>query len=217
MRGRLREIAFFILLAMILMACGVKIVPKSPPEGIIDQKALSIEKEGVRLTVEPMAWRFFPYYLEDYYTPLYIIIRNGTDKPVAVKYEDFILFDDKGNQFKPILPEKIEDSVGLYPYDYPFYSPYYNPWYWGYRPYWWPYWSPYWTWLYYYGDYRYPYDRYYAPPLEIVPQALPEGEIYPGAQVRGFLYFQNATEYGKGLTLKVSIAGLLYEFGFEIR
>lgn len=215
----LKKIPLFVFLVLILTACGVKILPKDTSEGVVNQKnsSVTIEKERIRITVKSMAWKFSPSYLEDYYTPLYIIVRNETDKGIDLRYKDFILFDDKGNQFIPISPEKVRDSF----LGYELYSSYrtfpgpYNFWEDWWRPYWytrpWPYYpSP------YYRDYGYPYDMYNLH-TDVIPHALPEGDIFPNAQVRGFLYFQKATEFGKELKLKVSTAGLTYNFVFEIR
>jgi len=215
MRYLIKIFSLLFLLAT-LTACGIKIIPRDTQEGVVDQRAksITIEKEGIRITVKSMKWRYSPSYLEDYYTPLYVIVRNGTDKGIELRHEDFLLFDDKGNQFRPIPPEKVKDSLFIKePYSpYRAIPPYY--WYWDY------WWRPYWytrPWPYpYYWDYVYPYDIYEGP-LDVVPQALQEGEVLPNSQVRGFLYFQKATEFGKDLTLRVTISGLIYNFLFEIR
>jgi predicted small lipoprotein YifL len=221
MRG-LIKILFLILLVVTLTACGVKILPKDTTEGIVDRKtnSIAIEKDGIKITIETMAWSFSPYFLEDYYTPLYVIVRNETPKGIDLRYDNFILFDNKGNQFRAIPPAIVKDSfLGYEPYisyrTLP--QPYY------YWDYWWtPYWYPVRPWPYpytyypYYWDYRYPYDTYEFR-SDVVPKALPEGEILSNAQVRGFLYFQKATDYGESLNLKVSISGLTYNFLFEIK
>lgn len=219
MRDLIR-IIFPVFLLIIFTSCGIKILPKDTSEGVVDRRAnsITIEKDGIKITVKSMEWKYSPSYLEDYYTPLYVILRNETDKGIDLRYEDFVLFDDKGNQFRPIPPEKVKDSLFIkepYSLYQGFPVPYYY-WYWDYwwRPYWYtrPYLYPY----PYYWDYGYPYNLYERP-FEVIPQALHEGEVLPKSQVRGFLYFQKATEFGRDLTLRVSISGFIYNFLFEIR
>lgn len=230
MKG-LIKISLISLFILTISSCGLQLIPKTTNEGTVDLKAnsITIEKDRIKITAMGMEWKYSPYYLEDYYTPIYVIVRNETEKEVDLKYEDFMLLDDKGNQFRVIRPEQVKDSVPRWEDYNPYWDmprPYY---YWDYgwwRPYRYTPWSytyPYNMYLppypYYYNynyPYSYPYDMYDLT-SDVIPQALNEGKILPKAQVRGFLYFQKATEYGNDITLRVSLLGLTYNFTFEIK
>jgi hypothetical protein len=76
----------------------------------------------------------------------------------------------------------------------------------------------------YYGGFYYPSDSRFDFPFgyrgfftDISLLSLGELEVLPGAQVRGFLYFQKSTTYGKDLRLKVSINQVSEDFEFEVR
>lgn len=217
----LTRISLIALIILTLSACGLKLIPSTTNEGTVDlkTKSITIEKGGIKITAMGREWEYSPIYLEDYYTPLYVIIRNETEKEIYLKYEDLILIDDKGNQFKALDPEKVNNSLlkrepyGTY-WDMP--RPY-NYWDYGW-------WRPFWytgPWLYNYPYYSYPYPYPYPYindlPSEVIPHALNEGKVLQKSQVRGFLYFQKATEFGKDITLRVSLSGFSYNFIFEIK
>ncbi|MBI5197357.1 MAG: hypothetical protein HZA19_01990 [Nitrospirae bacterium] len=62
------------------------------------------------------------------------------------------------------------------------------------------------------------YPAYFRSPVSnITLLSLPEGEIHPQSQVRGFLFFRKATTYGKDLRLKVQVDGFDQDFEFEVR
>jgi len=63
-----------------------------------------------------------------------------------------------------------------------------------------------------YGYEPYPY-RY----ADVIMLALQETNVVPHAQVRGFVYFQQATVDGHGFTVTVSLAGKPLEFHFTIQ
>ena len=70
-----------------LSACGLKLIPKATNEGTIDLKAnsITINKGGINITAIGMEWKYSPYNLEDYYTPIYVIVRNETEKEIDIK------------------------------------------------------------------------------------------------------------------------------------
>ena len=63
-----------------------------------------------------------------------------------------------------------------------------------------------------YGYEPYPY-RY----ADVILLALQETKVVPHAQVRGFVYFQQATAEGRQFTVTVSLAGKPQEFHFTIQ
>jgi hypothetical protein len=182
-----------------LTACAIRIVPDPMQEGQIDVASRLVTKEadGIAVTVQAMAWRFDPYYLDDYFTPLFVLIRNGTEKPLVVTYDAFVLLDDLGNQFNVAPPQTVDRILrgrGMrYPYPGTFYPPPYGP-------------------LFPYGSE--PYPMHYT---DIALLGLAETTVLPHAQVRGFLYFQQATFEGQRLTLSAALGGRPpQEFHFTI-
>lgn len=206
-------ILFLIAFAFLTAGCGVKIIPKTEQEGIIDAKhnIITKEKNGLRITARSMDWRFDPYFLDEYFTPIFFIIKNDTDQKVTISYKNFIAFDDQGNQYNALPPANVNDLLLAREYS-PFY-PYY--------PYY-PYTETiimrekegtYTT----FGlgiPFFYSYRRSFS---NIALYALPEGEIHPHAQVRGFVYFTRADQYGRELKIKLKIDGIEQEFEFILK
>jgi hypothetical protein len=204
-RAAVRRLLPFVLSAGVGVAsfsCGITIVPAPDQGGQVDATARLVVKEanGIQVAVQSMAWRYDPYYLEDYFTPLLVFIRNKTDAPVSISYDNFVLVDDRGNQFNAVGPQVVDRAVrhsgygAGYGYPPPYYPPAMNapfPPY-GYEPY----------------SYRY---------ADVLMLALQETKVVPHAQVRGFVYFQEATVEGKQLTVTVSLAGTSQEFHFTIK
>ena len=182
-----------------LSACGVLLLPDPAQDGQVDVRSRMVTKESnaIRISVQSMAWRFDPYYLDDYFTPLFVLIRNGTDEPVTVAFEDFVLLDNQGNQFSVVPPQMVDRAMigrgAPYPYARPRHP--FPPMILG------------------------PYDRgafayRYA---DIMLLGLAETKILPHAQVRGFLYFQRATFEGQRLVLTSSVGGQQQEFHFTLQ
>jgi hypothetical protein len=191
------------LMGLVIMgsACGgVLVIPEPNQGGQVDLPSRLVSKElhGIQITVQSMAWRYDPYYLEDYFTPLLVFIRNTTDEPLSVQYQDFVLVDDRGNQYNAITPQMVDRALkgrgAPYPYPPPIYYPLAPM---GFVPY----------------GYE-PYPAYYA---DIMLLSLHETKVVPHAQVRGFLYFQKATVEGQRLTLTASVGGRSQEFQFSIQ
>ncbi len=181
-----------------VLSCGIAVIPEPDQGGQVDAAARLVVKEagGIQVAVQSMAWRFDPYYLDEYFTPLLVFIRNKTDAPLSIHYEDFVLVDDRGNQFNAVAPQLVDRAVkrsgAAYPP--PYYPPLLN------APF-----PP-------YGYESYPY-RY----ADVLMLALQETKVVPHAQVRGFVYFQQATAEGGHFTLTVSLAGKPQEFHFSIQ
>ncbi|MEW6325337.1 MAG: hypothetical protein AB1515_08120 [Nitrospirota bacterium] len=186
-----------LLVALALLnACGAVLVPEAGQTGRVDVGARVITKEsgGIQITVQSMAWQYDPYYLEDFFTPMLVFVRNTTEEPVALRYQDFVLIDERGNQFNAVAPQTVERVMRGrgYPYLYPpqfFYPP------------------P--------GIHPYGMDPR-AAHADIMLLGLTENTVLPHAQVRGFLYFQKAVIDNQQLTLSASVAGQRQEFRFTV-
>jgi hypothetical protein len=161
---------------------------------------------GVAVEVRAHAWASRPLDLEDEVTPLFVRIANGSERPLRIRYEEFVL-DGEGDQSWVALPPysvegKVETAVaaekrpssGFYvaPHaarTYPGLPPYSGPF---------PH-DP-----LYYGRYPWSAQRTVElPTREMLVAALPEGVVEPGATVDGFLYFQK---------LPAGIPGVTFEF-----
>jgi hypothetical protein len=196
-----RRLGSFVMLASLgvaLSSCGVTIIPSPDPSGKVDTAARLVVKEanGIQVAVQSMAWRYDPFYLDDYFTPMLVFIRNKTEDPVSVRYDNFVLVDDRGNQFNAVPPQMVDRTIKRIGYPYPpaYYPPVSNgpfPPY-GYEPY----------------PYRY---------ADVIMLALQETKVVPHAQVRGFVYFQEAVVEGREFTVTISVAGKPQEFHFTIQ
>lgn len=186
-----------------LFACAPKIVPSPNQPGSIDKTSniITREENGIKVSIQTEEWRYPPYSLNDYITPFLFLIRNDTDRKVSIKYSNFTLFDEYGNQFEALYPEVVEYMMAsreLYGDIYPdifFRFEETKP-------------------PYTYGIEIPAYLR--RPFSNITILSLPEVTVYPHSQVRGFVYFRKAITYGKKLRLLVEVDGFNEEFSFEI-
>lgn len=227
MKGRRRNVivVLTLLMSVVLAGCSVKIVPSHGAAGVVDpgRNLVTQERDGIRVSVQSMAWSGVPYYLDQYYTPFFVTVRNDRAVPLKLGYKAFHLVDNEGNQFDLIMPEKVWDIlIGkqgpvVYMPPYP-YSPYYYDRYRSYErypmpPY--PYYYPY----YYPGGFYEisPADEYaWSHSKDIIVEGLTEGEVMPGAQVSGFIYFKRATRTGNWLELAVTLEGVNFEYRFDL-
>ncbi len=192
--------------SLLLAGCGVKWIPL-PDGATIDPATRSAiqSRDGVTITVQASAWRGSPAALEAYVTPIAFHVLNGTTQVLRITSEDFALFDEAGRQSTPLPPERVAAMFwsggepvggstaltvesGVFrpirhrPFIHnPFLFP--DPFFW--PPWWWEPWPP---------------PGYGA---DIFLQALPLGRVYPGAQIRGFVYFARVDLTARRLTLRV--------------
>jgi len=200
---------FFV--SLFTISCGPKIIPVAVKGAVINEKrgSISIDKEGITVTAEASILYRTPYNLEDYFTPFRVVIRNETGEDINIDYSNFILLDEKGNQYKAYPPEKITEIVKSDP-DYVMqpptvavplpdlrnYTSVLNP-----PPYPYGYYYPYGT-PYYDPALRrweYPPRSYQEYRRELVGETLlqdiyltsiPVGSIIDGAQISGDLFFR---------------------------
>jgi hypothetical protein len=196
--------ALFLITALLTACAGPRLQVAADPS----QPAVTLADAGVQITLAPNAWNGYPSSLSSYFTPIHVLIQNERSDEIDVRYPDFLLIDDAGNQFRVVPPAEVAqalfgarggarpvaiaaDWVGQTKARPVFYDP------------WWPYYrfplhGPY---------YPFPYDPWYSPPAypralsyDVLRFALREGGVLPGARVDGFLYFQLATRPGTLLT-----------------
>jgi hypothetical protein len=136
------------------------------------------EVPGLQVSADSRAWQGRPRNLNDRILPLLIQLKNSGTIPLSFVRSDFLLLDDTNRQYLPLAPVDVVSALGGQPP-----STVVNPSvgvasggrgtafglglgvYLG---------GP------YGGD---------SDTRDIIPQALPEGPLLPGAETRGFLYF----------------------------
>lgn len=174
-------------LALVVACAGPTLRPQTPTgTGAIVQ-----EMPPLRLSVQADAWDGRPRSLPNYVLPFLIVLKNTGTGSVNITLADFLLLDDAIRQYLPIAPSEVVallggrgSGVGVSPSV---------------------------------GvsgssaggtsvglglgillggtdtDTR-----------DVIPQALPEGAILPGAEVRGFVYFPRPVSRYKTLRLVVA-------------
>jgi hypothetical protein len=179
------------LLAMALVgfiACAGPVTSLATPSGA---GAIVQETPGLRLSVEVNAWQGRPSSLASYVLPFLVIVKNTGTAPVIIARTDFSLLDDANRQYLPLLPSEVVTIMGGQVS----------------------------------GTTVYPsvgvggssggstvfgvgvgvaLGAYGTDTRDIIPQALAEGQIQPGAEVRGFLYFPQPAPGYKSLRLVYS-------------
>ncbi|UCD84021.1 MAG: hypothetical protein JSU92_12150 [Deltaproteobacteria bacterium] len=196
-------IGLFILLA----GCGVKFIPVASPGAEIDQKenAISLEKDGIRVTVQAAKPRHTPYWTEGHLTSFLVNICNGTSRDISVDPVNFILFDEEKNQYNAIAPQDIAAHGGRYRI-----SPFFGLSYWYGFPdsYYFRTSFP----VYYYGDGS----------GELFWRSLPPTEIKPEAKVSGLVCFKAEPKAGETVRLIAVVREtekdvINFEFTFSTR
>ena len=82
------------------------------PETAPGTPAIVQEAAGLRLSVEPGAWKGRPSNLPDYVLPFLVGITNGTARPVTLSRTDFFLLDEANRQYLPLPPIEVVSLVG---------------------------------------------------------------------------------------------------------
>ena len=189
---QLRRCSVPILLLAASCAHTPVLVPAPDAQRLPGQPAAAVaSSEGVRVTVNSQRWKGQPADLDSIVTPLHVVVENGSQVPIRIRYQDFTLTNSQGLQSAAIPPFAIQRPGSrviavapafaadrfllLRPYG-PFYPGL-------------PLWDGPFDW-----DPGF-YDQYYAtwepslPTPDMLNQALPEGVLRPSGRVAGFLYF----------------------------
>lgn len=166
---------------------------------------------GVRVVAIGDAWSGVPPSLSGVITPVKVDIRNDSDHPVDIRYEDFKL-TAAGFTSVALPPYKITGRVGgprfegvpvvpEFAFDRFFIAPAYAPFYdWDFDQ-----WNgPFAFDLGYYSSY-YPLWQQPMPTRYMRAQAIPEGVLNPGGRLSGFLYFQKVNKKAGAVTLSFNL------------
>ena len=150
------------------------------------------EVPGLQVSVDSRAWQGRPRNLTDRILPFLIQVRNSGTAPLAFVRSDFLLLDETNRQYLPLAPTDVVSALGGQPSGTVV--------------------SPsvgvatgsggtafgLGLGVYLGGPYGADSDT-----RDIIPQALPEGPLVPGAEMRGFLYFPIPTPGYRTLRLVV--------------
>lgn len=183
-----------VIAAFLVAGCAtIKLYPKSN-QGVLERdNRLTITQNKVSLTILTNTWNYTPSELDDYYTPLEVIIRNDQEHSIETGYSDFLLFDEFGNQYRALNPGAVDNSLGYQGYGrrYGRYTAFFGFSYgrFGHPLFYDPFYYPFW--------YGYP---NYSSAVQRV--GLLQGAVRPHAQVSGFLYFQKILPESKDLVLE---------------
>ena len=64
--------------------------------------------EGVQVTVNSQRWKGQPGDLDSIVTPLHVVVENGSQVPIRIRYRDFTLTNSQGLQSAAIPPFAIQ-------------------------------------------------------------------------------------------------------------
>jgi len=224
--------AISLLIFLTAYGCATKFIPVAVPGGMINERrgSLTINKGGIAVTAEAEALYRTPYNLENYFTPFRVVIRNETGRHIRISLDDFILLDEKGNQYNAYSPEKMAEIVKSDPdyvvqpplallplygnhstlasfppqghnYGIPYYDQAFGRWV-----------SPY--------DYYSRDSRFFSGETlmqDIFLTALPVGRIINGAQVFGNVYFRTDMLDVSQARVHVTIEGIEFELPFLVK
>lgn len=191
---------------------GTNLRPAKAANQVEDlRNAAAAEDQGVRIVAQPAPVPG-PAVETAELTPVRVRITNASDKPVRVRYSDFLLVAADGQEFAAVPPLPIEGDVPVdeavvaepgFTYSGFEVAPYLS----GVYPTMGAWTGPFVT------DVGY-YDAYYGywdieaqlPTEEMVQRALPEGVVRPGGSVEGFLYFQEVTDDKEAVQFRAELA-----------
>ena len=105
-----KENVLSIILIIYLTGCAVHLVPKGNPEIKISPSGLMVEQEsrGIKVSVDGGMSKFTKF---DKYTPIFLIIKNNTDKIISLEYGNFTIKDEANNIYKPFSIKEVIGSV----------------------------------------------------------------------------------------------------------
>lgn len=202
----MKKTGFFGIATLILLtfSCAPMIVPAPTPGGIVDldTNSLTVQKDGVIITVTSESWKHDPVDVKYTFTPFFITVLNNTTGEITIDEDRVFVFDENKTQYGVVAPKDVDSAT----------TPRYYPpifFYGG---------------NYYYHDrwglgieIGYPFETYDS---EVIPTAFRFGPIAPGARVMGFVYLQKPHPDVKELTFKISPileSGKLITLSFNFR
>lgn len=180
----MRKILVFVAFLFIGCAPTPKLIPIEDGLTVNKERSTSLYRNtDVQILVKSQAWNFSPSDLPYYVTPIYLEVKNLSQKSISIERRDVYLLDDKGNQYNALMPGDVSSMLS-YSMGFSFGVAYYS----------YPYWLGW-----------YPYYPYYPPTYpDILNYSFVYGTVQPGSVLKGFVYFQKLPKELKKVTLKVN-------------
>jgi len=186
----MKKIGFFGIATLILLAfsCAPMIVPAPTPGGIVDldTNSLTVQNEGIIITVSSESWKHDPVDVKYTFTPFFVTVLNNTTGVITIDEDHVFVFDENKTQYGVVAPKDVDSALTprYYPPVFFYGSNYYYHDRWGLGI-----------------EIGYPFETYDS---EVIPTAFRFGPIAPGARVMGFVYLQKPPPEVKELTFKIS-------------
>lgn len=201
---RVRALRAITLTFVLVLAAGcsrqtvLRPAPGADEVSWMDQAAVE-EIEDVRVVAQANTWPGDPD-VETHVTPVRVVVENGSDHPVRLRYQEFALIAADGRRFAALPPYAVDGEVtdrviveNPQPMSDPVFeyrrftvASYTGPVYptlgqyegrFVYDPYYYHYYQDYWM------DYE-------LPTVTMLEHAIPEGVVAPDGRVAGYLYFE---------------------------
>lgn len=180
-----------LLSALLILGVAACTGPTLRPATSTGTGAIVQEVAGLQISMEAEAWRGRPKTLPKHVLPFLVLLKNTGGTPVTISRTDFLLLDDANRQYLPLAPTEVvtilgggSSGVSVSPSVGVSGSTAGS--------------TEFGVGLgIFLGDSR-PDTR------DIIPQALAEGPVQPGAEIKGFLYFPRPASAFKSLRLVVS-------------
>ena len=114
-----------VVLVVCLSGCGVTVVPRATATARVDlaDNSISESRDGVTVKARLHDPEFAPVLSEGNLTAFELTIGNHTGKSLSLPLSAFLLMDDRGTQYSPLPPERVNEilrrnSPYLLPYPY---------------------------------------------------------------------------------------------------
>lgn len=178
----------FLMLAAALGAC---VNPAFVPDGLDVAQPVRQAASDVTVEIAANAWSARPSDLTDTILPVLVVLRNTGTQPVIVSRQDFAMIDQNSRQYFPIPPAEVtamlgggSSGVGVHP-SVGFGGSSAGGSFIG-------------------GGVGFSFDSG-AGARDVIPLALADGPVQPGAEARGFLYFPRPAPNVKRMRVVVAI------------
>jgi hypothetical protein len=194
-----------------LLLLGAGLGACAPPAFVPDVPGLAgpilQEAPGLRVAVEAGVWNARPSSLPETVLPLLVTLRNTGNRPVVVARQDFALLDQANRQYLPIPAVDVAAMYGGGSGSGMAVSPSIG------------FGGSSGGGSFFGGGLGLSFGSWGSDTRDIIPMALTDGPIQPGAEVRGFLYFPRPAPDSQGVRLIAILRDLpespRLEFGFR--
>jgi len=116
--GEIMRKSFFpiLVVGMILLLAGCagpRIVPRPTEGSIVDEKANTVtqEKEMVLVSIKPWQDGRLPVEVYQSFIPFYLTVKNNRPDRITCRQENFLLLDEKDNQYHAFSFQEVNDIL----------------------------------------------------------------------------------------------------------